>query len=89
MKGGSAIYITFSVKEFALTHYFSRGQILQSFNICECVRSIINFHPQNQDVDFNMLEGKYPQIYTVCHVWTFDFQLFSDVRYASFQHKFQ
>ena len=24
--------------------------------ICECVRSIINFHPRNQDVDFNMLE---------------------------------
>ena len=24
--------------------------------VCECVRSIINFHPQNQDVDFDMLE---------------------------------
>ena len=30
------------------------------------------------------LEGKYPQIYDVCHVWTFDFQLFSDVRFANF-----
>ena len=34
-------------------------------------------------------KGKYPQIYTVCHVWTFDFQLFSDTSYASFQHKSQ
>ena len=25
-------------------------------SICECVRSIINFHPRNQDVDFDMLE---------------------------------
>ena len=25
-------------------------------SICECVRSIINFHPGNQDVDFDMLE---------------------------------
>ena len=24
--------------------------------LCECVRSIINFHPQNQDVDLDMLE---------------------------------
>ena len=24
--------------------------------VCECVRSIINFHPRNQDVDFDMLE---------------------------------
>ena len=24
--------------------------------LCECVRSIINFHPRNQDVDFDTLE---------------------------------
>ena len=28
----------------------------QTCYICECVRSIINFHPRNQDVDFDMLE---------------------------------
>ena len=27
-----------------------------SLFICECVRSNINFHPQNQDVDFDLLE---------------------------------
>ena len=24
--------------------------------VCECVRSIINFHTRNQDIDFDMLE---------------------------------
>ena len=33
--------------------------------------------------------GTWPQIYTVCHVWTFDFQLFLNVRFANFQHKSQ
>ena len=27
-----------------------------SLFLCECVRSNINFHPQNQDVDFDLLE---------------------------------
>ena len=35
------------------------------------------------------LMGRYPQIYTVCHVWTFDFQIFLNVRFANFQHKSQ
>ena len=44
---------------------------------------------RKEDDIIKQLQGTYPQIYTVCHVWTFDFQLFSDVRYATFQHKSQ
>ena len=37
----------FSVwKDFATTHFW----------VCECVRSNINFHPRNEDVDFDMLD---------------------------------
>ena len=39
------------------SYYISIQHILLFLDtICECVRSNSNFHPQNQDVDFNMLE---------------------------------
>ena len=34
-------------------------------------------------------EGTSPQIYTVSHVWTFEFQFFSSFGYPTFQHKSQ
>ena len=48
---------------------------------------LISFHKCKFSKNLSL--GRYPQIYTVCHVWTFDFQLFSDIRYANFQHKSQ
>ena len=39
------------------SYYISIQHILLFLDtICECVRSNSNFHPQNQDVDFDMLE---------------------------------
>ena len=34
----------------------STGSVRWNFVVCECVRSNSNFHPRNQDVDFDMLE---------------------------------
>ena len=42
-----------------------------------------------QTSDFTSLQGQSPQIYTVSHVWTFEFQFFLSFGYATFQHKSQ
>ena len=38
-------------------------ELADFFLICECVRSNINFHPGNQDVDFDMLEIFFSSMY--------------------------
>ena len=42
-----------------------------------------------EQINSIQLWGPSPQIYTVSHVWTFEFQFFSSFGYATFQHKSQ
>ena len=54
-------------------------------DIVQCARIVA---PANSVIggDNTRLEGQSPQIYTVSHVWTFEFQFFLSFGYATFPY---
>ena len=71
----------------SLDFYIMMGWIHQGCQLSKSSESfVLN---QNQMPIILLLEGTSPQIYTVSHVWTFEFQFFLSFGYATFQHKYQ